>query len=487
MSFYAQKGLWYVYLYYWELTNSFYIGSKKGDNKDYESSTTDTSFKDAIKKGLAKPYIVWSGESEEKALALEAHLISYAKDNFIKLANKNAGGGLKSPNFSVLVEEDKQVGERALVDKVFPSVFDATEALRIKREMRQLAIYARDAVKDFLDKKENPLIKYLVKCNVDELISLPVAQIRDVDNVKDHVDGIASRMMNESVDKFVRTTRPISVIICEKMDGKKRTRCNGQHTLLAIKKNNQYAETYCLELPISLFYNSQVAIEIYATQCNLVEEVASRAPDPKKEIKLRLATFYKENVNLFNTSEYMFLEKFKAYYEGDGFSINQITANYNAWRNAKEEEKKRGDNFIDYRNFKGIDLLDKIAEMTKSCFKTEGVTKVGVGELDTVGFINSNNYFANISPFEDVAVVLAHHTSTATEHQYKAQLSRLHRIYDFNDWVRDSDHKRNGIIPYVKKDKKVYIVELPSRIDNLKAGSGTEWANHIFSMIFNVE
>jgi uncharacterized protein YktA (UPF0223 family) len=482
MSFYAQKGLWYVYLYYWELTNTFYIGSKKGDNKDYESSSTDTAFKHAIKTGLAKCHIVWTGESEEKALALEAHLIAYAKDNFIKVANKNAGGGLASPNFSVLVEEDKQIGQNALVNKIFPSAFDLTETRRINQEMYQLAVWAKDAVKDMLDKKENPLVQYLVKRNVDELISLPVIQIREVDNVKDHVDGIASRMKCETAEKFTKTTRAVSIV----KDDKKRIRCNGQHTLLAIKQNNDYPETYCLELPMSLFHNSYVNVEVYATQCNLVEEVASRAPDPKKEIKLRLATFYKENFNLFNMNEYTFLEKFKATYERM-FTPQQIAGNYNAWKEAKEEEKRRGDNFVDYRNFKGIDLLDKIAEMAKAHFKTEGVTKVGVGELDTVGFINSNNYFANISPFEDTAVVLAHHTSTKTEHQYKAQLSRLHRIYDFNDWVRDSNEKKNGIIPYVKKDKKVYIVELPSRIDNLKAGSGTEWANYIFSMVFNPE
>jgi hypothetical protein len=487
MSFYAQKGLWYVYLYYWELTNTFYIGSKKGDNKDYESSSTDVAFKDAIKKDLAKPHIVWSGESEETALALEAHLIAFAKDNFIKLANKNAGGGLTSPDLSILLNEDKQVGENALVNKIFPNTFDLTQAIRIKKEMRQLAKWAKDAVKNMLDKKENPLVQYLVKRNVDELLSLPVIQIRDIDNSPEHVNGIASRMKRESAEEFTRTTRPVSVVKKGDKDDEDRIRCNGQHTLLAIKENNDYPETWTLEMPMSLFYNSQFIVEIYATQCNLVEEVSSKAPDPKKEIKKRLNTFYNENMKLFETNEYVFLQMFKAYCEDDSYQTGQITSNYLAWKNAREEEKRRGDNFILYTKYKNVDILEKIARMVKARFKTEGVTKVGVGDLDTLGFINSNNYFANISPFEDTAVVLAHHTNTKTEHQYKAQLSRLSKIYEFNDWVRDPNEEKCGIIPFTKKDKKVYIVELPPRIDNLEKGSGTDWAERIFSMVFNVE
>lgn len=486
--FFASKGLCYVYIYHFKAINQFYIGSKKGDDKYYESSTTDIAFKSAIKNKTAQCYIVWCGEDEKIALALETYLIALAKDHFINIVNKNSGGGFGSVDTSVLSLEHYKVGKELLVDKVFPEIFDADEIRKTTKKMRQLAKYARTVVKDYLDKRENPLAKYLIKRNVNELLSLGVIQIRDVDNSSDHVDGIASRMNLETDEEWVRTTRPVSVIVD---DSNQETpdddlRCNGQHTLLATKKNNKYDEIFALNLPKSLFNNSRVAIEIYATQCNLVEEVSSKSPDPKKEIKLRLDTFFLENATLFHTNEFLFLEKFKACYE-DSFTPSQISGNYNAWKDVKEEAKKRGDNFIDYKKFRGIDLLKKIEELTKSKFKTEGVTKVSVSSLDTEGFINPNNYFSNISPLEDTEVVLAHHTNTSSEHSFKAQMSRLYKIYDFNDWVLDKSEKKYGVVPFTKKGKKVYIVELPCRLDNLKAGSGTEWAMNIFSMVFKDE
>jgi len=481
--FYAEKGKVYVYIYFHKEADIFYIGEHEGKNKFYGSSCTDASFRSAITSGAAVPYIVWTGTSTERAKAIEVALIAFAKDNFKSIANGNAGGGFGSVDLSLVVNSDIFHGKNVLLEEAYREKLKKAnhDIETIKKEMKVLSKLQKNVVKDMFDGVENPLIPYLVKRNVDVALSKPVLQIREMDIDRVHLEGIKNRMSLETHDEWVRTTRPVSFVIGSEIPY---LRVNGQHTLTGTKDLGIEGDIYCLDLPYSLFHNSKTALEVYATACNQAEEVASKSPDPKTEIRLRLNSFYEQNVNLFEHNATEFLEKFTSWYGGN-YSKLQISANFNSWKDDKLEIQARGDNFIDYAKFRGVVLIDKIVEIVKTKFRTDGVTKVSVSNLHIGGFSHASNYFTQTSPFETVEVVLAYHNSTKSENAYNQQRGNLHKTLDWYDWILDPSEAKYGITPYVRKGKKIYIVELPSRLDNLQEGSGSAWATKVFNMVFN--
>lgn len=474
--FYAAKGKFYVYIFVTAVKT--YIGTKKGDNTFYGSSSQDVAFKRLIETGEAKVYVVWEGHSEATAAAIETYLVSFAKDNFVTVANRNSGGGFGEVDISRATEKNTLAGRNIILGKYPEDKVNFSAAKNIAEKIEQYAQWQKTAVKDMLDGRDNPFIQYLVKKNVAIAIAAPAMQPRDFDLDKKHKDIIANRMQMETHDEWVRKTRPISFI-----GGK---RWNGAHTLSATETVNIEPEIWCLDLPAELFDNSLVQMELYATACNMAEDVTSMSVDPKKEIRLRLDGFYVENSDLFEEDESAFIDLFATYYS-KRFTPKQIAANFTAWKNVRDESSARGTNFIDYMDFRGVKLIDLINKKVQRLFGTEGVSNIPVSTLNVSGFANPFNYLYVVNEFETTEVVLSYHSNTSSENTYTQQRSKLHKIYTACDWKIDESQKKFGVVPYTKGDKKVYIVELPARIDNQEAGSGSEWASKIIEMVFDID
>lgn len=479
-----EKGFWYVYVYYVRSLKKYYIGTKRGHGDYYYSSSTDVALKQAIKDGEAECYILFKiAETEEnaesRAYALETYSISLAVEYGLNLYNKNAGGGFGTVDLSVLLPEDKTIAEKLLIEGEFPKTFDVSDFIVDRDKIYSLAVTVHRSVKDYLDKIDNPYVPKWY--NIDTAMALPFRQIRDKSVIREHVVEIKTRMERETEEETRRITRPLSVIV---HDNGFKEAVNGVHTVHAKKELNRDPYIAVVEIPFSAFNYDYNLVELYATFCNDMEEVTSRGVDTKKELRLRLKTFYESNRDL---SEFEFREKFAALYAAapgkkGGFSKSEISANLTAFLNKIEEETQRGGNWIDYRNYRDKNLLKHIKTIAGNLFGTQGCTAVSVAQLKREGFLNPHIYLQE-NQYETTSVVLAHHTSVDSEKFFNSNMSQLHSMFIEYGWVQDKSKTRYGMTPYTYNGKLIYVYELPCRHDTID-GTTTKLARKICSMIF---
>jgi predicted GIY-YIG superfamily endonuclease len=466
---------WYVYIINNNRTNWLYVGLHNQQTKAYTHSSSSVMLQDAIDKGETSDYIVWKGTNKEKAHALETYLINLAKDNGYNVYNMNSGGGYKGgARQNILTPEDYNIGENIILHKVFPKSIDTDDEVEVNERLQNLAREVRDLVADVTDGNHNP--HYLVYEPIDKIIDLPFLQIRINAVDRDNVDRVIESM-DMDIKKAERLVEAVSIV---RFKSGRLLRVDGTTTVYAIKELNKWKTVPVVYLDSELFNDNETYMEVYATLRNRPEKHKG-ANDPKKELKARIRNFHNANPDLFARSPEDFGKKFMALFKGS-YSERSMQSNLNVYIKNINDRNSRGDNWLDYNIDEGK-LLDWISYKVRLMFERSECTRIAVSALEREGVANPMNYFGNGPSGKTTSVILAHHTSPATEDRENYHFERMTNALTEAGYSLDNTKQMYGYTPFVSKitGKKIFVVFLPCRVDT-KAGIDE---NLILSKLFD--
>jgi len=455
-----EQNYWYVYVLKNTKTDWLYIGlHNHQSNKPYSHSSSSVLLQEAIDSGNISEYIVWKGKVKEKAHALETYLINFAKNNGFNVYNKNSGGGhTGGARQKLLTPDDYTVGEQLILNNIEPKNEDSVDESQINENLRFIADNVKNAVVNKLDGKPGPKVVYEP---VDKVISMPFLQIRENAIDKNNVDKVVESMLID-MKAAERLVEPVSVVLYPNGDC---LRIDGTSTTYAIKEINKWKTVPVVYLESELFNDDEIQMEVYATLRNRPEKHKG-ANNPKKELKARIRNFHEKNKDLFDTDIESFQEKFMNLYK-NSYSDRSILANLSVYIRDYKERDSRGDNWFDY-SVNDSKLINDIAKKLRQMFDRSECTKIAVSALEREGVANPMNYFGNIAPSgKNTSIILAHHTSTATEFKEDYHFQRLKSALEEAGYILDKKKKKYGYVPFVSQitGKKIFVIFLPCRLD----------------------
>jgi len=474
-----EPNYWYVYILHNNNAKSFYIGlHHQIGNKPYSHSSNSVSLKQAIEDGNVDEYIVYKGDSKEKAHALETYLINLAKDNGVEVYNKNSGGGHRGgARQNILEEKDYIVGENMLIHNIFPETFSVDKYIEENARIEKLADEVAEAV--FVQRNTPDKVIHKVTYEpVDYIEKLSFLQITENHVDPREVDRVAESMMRDikAAESLVE-----ACTIVEMPDGSEK-RIDGTTTCYAIIKTNIWPTIPVVRFKSSVFNDSESLMRNYASARNVPKKY-KKAQEPKKELKKHIHAFHMEHQELFENSYEDFCECFKASYNRR-FSSNSISKNLKSYRDKYYEDILKGDNWINYKA-NDSKLLKKISSQVLRKFPKSITSKVSYSNLEREGVANPANFFGNgNSRGKDTEVILAHHTTPETEDDEIEIFERLKRSFAFCNFYPDHSKSLHGFVPFVGKHNgiKIYVVSLPARYDTQRKG---DMAVNIINSIFD--
>jgi len=473
-----EPNYWYVYTLHNKSINCFYIGlHHQIGNKPYSHSSNSVALKKAIEDGKVDEYIVYKGESKEKAHALETYLINLAKDNAVEIYNKNSGGGHRGgARQNILEENDYSVGENMIIRNIFPKKFSVNKYIEDNTRIEKLADEVADAVLVQL-KTPDKVIHKVTYEPIDYVEQLPYLQITENAVDPKEVNRVAESMMRDfnAAESLVE-----ACTIVEMPDGTE-MRIDGTTTCYAIVKTNIWPTIPVVRFKSSVFNNSESLMRNYASARNVPKKY-KKAQEPAKELKKHIEAFRLEHKDLFENSFEDFCECFKAAYNRR-FSPNAIIQNLKSYRDKYYEDILKGNNWINYKA-NDSKLLKIISSQIMMKFPKSITSKVSYSNLEREGVANPANFFGNGNARgKDTEVILAHHTTPETEDEENEIFDRLKKSFAICNFYPDESKALYGFIPFVAKHNgiKVYVVSLPARYDTKQKGA---MASNIIGSIF---
>lgn len=473
-----EPNYWYVYILHNNFANCFYIGlHHQTGNKAYSHSSNSIALKQAIEDGNVEEYIVYKGDSKEKAHALETYLINLAKDNAVEIYNKNSGGGhVGGARQNILEENDYIVGEKILIHNIFPNKFSVQKFLEENERIEKLADEVAEAVSV---QRENPdkVIHKVTYEPIDYIEKLPYLQITENAVDPKEVNRVAESMMRDikAAEGLVE-----ACTVIEMPDGSE-MRIDGTTTCYAILKTNIWPTIPVVRFSSSVFNNSESLMRNYSSARNVPKKY-KKAQEPSKELKNHIDAFRRENVDLFENSFEDFCECFKASYYRR-FSPHAIAQNLKSYRDKYYENLLKGDNWINYKA-NDSKLLKIISSKIMSKFPRSITSKVSYSNLEREGVANPANFFGNGNARgKDTEVILAHHTTPDTEDEENEIFEKLKRSFAVCNFYPDMSKSLYGFVPFVGRHNgiKVFVVSLPARYDTKQKGNmATSIINSIF-------
>ena len=463
-----ERNYWYVYVLKNTKSNWVYVGLHNHQgNKAYSHSSSSVLLQEAIDSGNISEHIVWKGVVKEKAHALETYLINFAKKYGFNLYNNNSGGGYAGgARTKILTAEDYAVGEDLIAHNIYPEkevgIIPTMNASEINLRLRSLADEVRDAVVNYLDGKPGLAVSYEP---LETVIDMPFLQIRENAIDKENVDKVVESMRIDMI-KAERLVEAVSVVVYPNGD---MLRIDGTTTTYAIKEVNKWATVPVVFLDSAMFDDNLIYMETYATLRNRPEKHKG-ANNPKKEMKARIKNFHDQNKVLFDNSIESFQQKFMELYKG-AYSDRSMLANISVYIREHNEKNNRGDNWFDYSVDEGR-LMDNLVRNIRAKFDKSECTKIAVSALEREGVANPMNYFGNIAPGgKNTSVILAYHTSTATEDKEDYHYERLGSALAEAGFKLDKKKAKYGYPPFVSQitGKKIFVIFLPCRMDTKKA------------------
>lgn len=473
-----EPNYWYVYILHNKTINWFYIGlHHQVGSKSYTHSSSSNSLQQAIDDGLVDEYIVFKGESKEKAHALETYLINLAKNNAIKVYNKNSGGGHRGgARQSILEENDYIVGENMLIHNIFPEKFSVEKYNELKKKIKKLAQEVSEAVVVHLDTPENAIHKVTYE-PVDLIKEMNFLQVTENHVDPKEVARVAESMMRDPI-AAVRKVEPVTIMV--EPDGSE-MRLDGTTTCYAIVKCKIWDTVPVVRIPSSVFNNDEYLMRNYSSARNVPEKY-KKAQEPKKELPKHIYAFHMAHKDLFENSYEEFCACFKALSD-ENFSPQAIAQNLKTYREQYYENELKGDNWVNYKVDK---LIDSISHQVNKRFPRSVVSKSSFSSLARDAIANPANYFGSTgaSQGKTTEVILAYHTKTETEHKETEVFESVKNNFAFYNFYPDFSQANNGYVPFVGKHNgyKVFIIPLPSRYDTTRKGS---MIMNIVNMLFD--
>jgi hypothetical protein len=473
-----EPNYWYVYILHNKSINCFYIGlHHQVGSKSYTHSSSSIFLQKAIEDNFIDEYIVYKGESKEKAHALETYLINLAKNNAIDLYNKNSGGGHRGgARQNILEEKDYIVGENMIIHNIFPEKYSVEKYEELNLYIEKLAKEVQSAVVVQLDTPEKVIHKVTYE-PVDRMTKMEFLQVTENHIDPREVDKVAESMMRDPI-AAVRKVEPCTII--EYPDGRE-MRLDGTTTVHAVEQCQIWPTVPVVRFKSSVFNDSNYLMRNYASARNIPEKY-NKAQDPKKELPTHIHIFHMDHKELFEESFEDFCECFKALYYRK-FSPKALAQNLKAYKEKYEEDEIKGDNWVNYAANK---LIDKFSHQVKMRFPKSEVSKSSFSSLHRDAISNPANYFGSTgaSQGKNAEVILAYHTQTKTENRESEIFEMVKNNFAFYNFFPDKSKAINGYVPFVGKHNgyKVFIVSLPARYDTTRKGN---MIKNIVNMLFD--
>jgi len=473
-----EPNYWYVYILHNNSINCFYIGlHHQIGSKSYTHSSSSIFLQKAIEDNLIDEYIVYKGESKEKAHALETYLINLAKNNAIDLYNKNSGGGyVGGARQSILEEKDYIVGENMIFYNIFPEKYSVEEYEKINLRIEKLASEVKQAVIVQLDTPDKVIHKVTYE-PVDRMVKMEFLQITENHVDPKEVSKVAESMLRDPI-AAVRKVEACTIV--EYPDGTE-MRLDGTTTVHAIEKCKIWSTVPVVRLKSNVFNDTSSIMRNYCSARNIPEQY-KKAQDPSKELPNHIHNFHMDHKELFENSFEYFCECFKALYYKK-FSTQALVQNLKSYKEKYEENEIKSDNWVNYSANK---LLEKISYYVNMKFPKASVSRSSFSSLHRDAISNPANFFGTTgsSQGKTAEVILAYHTETKTENQETKIFQNVKNNFEFYKFFPDKSKAINGYVPFVGKhnDAMVFIVSLPARYDTTRKGN---MINNIVNMLFD--
>lgn len=473
---------WYTYALVNKSESKFYFGIHRQTKfgGDYIHSSVNRHLTEDIAAGYITSYIVYEGDSEEKAHALETHFINLCKKLKLFSYNGNSGGGFKGgARLNILTEEDKSIGENMLYHQKYPDEKYLDEE-SVNQKMFELSEQCRKAVTEYWNEKEGKQYSITRKVhwvNVEEILELPFEQVRDEAVDEDNVNEVMESML---ADKANAKYEIEAVTIVNKFDQRVRidgtSTCNAVYNLDILRKENFFGG----KVPVCYydyeeFLFKKSYMKIYGRLRN--RPVKIKKSNNSGVLKKAIKEFHEENKDLFGYDKRGFRQRFLKL-NARSFSDGAMRKAIDRYIEKTEEQSLQGDNWIVYTKVMKEDIESDIAKK----FKTENTTLVSMAGLpnDCVG--NCSNLFGN-GAGNKKAVIVGYHSSAETEDKHSFYYNKMVNTLYAACWERDPSKDINGCSAFYNKhrDTTIYYVCLPSRYDTSQFGGMT---NNIIRSLF---
>lgn len=465
---------WYTYALVNKSENKFYFGIHRQTKfgGDYVHSSVNKHLTEDISSGYITSYIVYEGDSEEKARALETHLINLCKKLKLFSYNGNSGGGYKGgARLNILTEKDKSLGENMIYNQQYPEENFLDEEY-VNDKMFELSEQCRKAVTEYWNKKEGKPFSITRKVhwvNVEEILQLPFEQVREEAVDEDNVEEVMESML---ADKANAKYEIEAVTIVNKFDEQVRidgtSTCNAVYNLDILRKENFFGG----KVPVCYydyeeFLFKKSYMKVYGRLRN--RPVKIKKSNNSGVLKKAIEEFHEENKDLFDYDKKSFRQRFLKL-NARSFSNNTMRKAIDRYIERVEEQSLQGNNWIVYTAVMKDDIEAAIAKK----FKTENTTLVSMTGLpnDCVG--NCSNLFGN-GAGNKKAVIIGYHSSAKTEDNQSFFYNKMVNTLYAACWERDPSKDINGCSAFYNKHRNttIYYVCLPCRYDTSQFGGMT--------------
>lgn len=481
MSF--QIGYSYVYIWYNNVKNKFYIGVhecvKKFDS--YKFSSKDPDLIEAYNLGQLNRILVFKSRKTQKAYALERHLIKFARDNGVMLYNQSGGGGYHGgAEPKILTEQDYSIGETVLLDPMkFSQLNDSSEGDEEERiaYIHKIADEVKNAVTVYWKNKEDSSVEVLRQVHwldFNEVESIEILQIRDEAQDPEHIDDVEHSMTSSNEKEpgsHLKKIEPVSIITGIDSNGEfgedKMCRADGAHTVPGAKKSGLFTKIPVVYIHISEFFNDFSFVPSYGIYRNEKE----KAKKGNNKNDCRKAVYDFARTTGLDVHSDAFHRRFSIRYRGT-WKSNSITKVINNVRKEQNEKLARGENWIDYSADMFKYAKDSIQTRLLSLLKNPMVTSSSVSQLENMAIGACMNLFANSAAGKKSVLILAYHTNTTTEEKADFYESQMRNGLYEAGFELQPDKAIGGFKPYVSKitGKSIFYALLPCRYDMSKKG-----------------
>jgi hypothetical protein len=472
---------WYTYALVNHDENVIYFGihHQKTYGGDYIHSSVNEELRNDIVNQKITPYVVFKGDgsklSEEKAHALETHLINLAKKLQIDCYNGNSGGGFQGgARLNILEPKDLQIGEDILFNQKYPEneSFDEEE---VNETMFRISEQVRLAVTQFWNKQEGRLYNIEREVHwipVEDALNISFVQIRDVtvdqDNVQDIIEHIMTDKKNAKYEiEAVTIVRMFDKLM--RIDGT--STCNAIYSLdIEDRENVLGGKVPVVYIDYSEFAFKFFNMKIYGNLRN--RPIKVKKSNNRNSLKKLIEEFHElpEYSVLFEYDKTSFVKKFIAL-NRKSYSDRRMKDALKKYIEDYEIEVAMGDNWISYSESMKSDIEGYLAKK----FKTTQTTLVTFSSLQNQSVGNCANLFGNGSG-NKTSVVVGYHSIPKTEGQHEALFNKMVNSLYSMCFERDSSNDTDNAIAFCNpyRKTKIYFVALPCRYDTSQFGSVTQ-------------